>query len=135
MRVRAWSILLALLPALAVGGCAISGLLPDWSSADVAGPEPADYRFAIAARLKEIVGKSNLSDTLELSAPRRVDTLKGATWVICIKAQAFPLLPRYYAVLMQRGQIVDSRLSVVIDQCELQSYTAFNWNADLTNPR
>ena len=35
------------------GGCALSGLLPDWTSSDVAGPEPA-YRFLIANKLKDV---------------------------------------------------------------------------------
>ena len=44
------------------------------------------------------------------------------------------LLPQYYAVFFQGGRIVDNRLSVLIDQCELQSYMAFNWAADANTP-
>jgi hypothetical protein len=54
--------------------------------------------------------------------------------VVCLKAQHVPLLPRHYAVFIQRSRIVDSRLSVVIDQCELQSYAPFNWAVDATSP-
>jgi hypothetical protein len=132
MRFRAYSALLALLPMWALTGCAMSGLLPNWLSDDVAGAEPQDYRFAIAVRLKDIVGSATPTDTLEISSPRRVDALKGASWIVCIKAQKFPLLPRYYAVLFQRGQIVDSRLSVLIDQCELQSFAAYDWKTEMT---
>jgi hypothetical protein len=60
----------------------------------------------------------------------RVDGLRGASWVVCIRAQNGPLLPRYYAVFFQRAQIVDSRISVLIDRCELQSYTPFDWTAE-----
>ena len=72
--------------------------------------------------------------TFEISAPRRVNSLKGASWVTCVKTQNFPLLPRYYAVFLQHDHIVDSRLSVLIDQCELQAYSLFDWIADANAP-
>jgi hypothetical protein len=130
MLVRALPMLLL----LTLGACSISGLLPDWTSADVAGPEPTSYRFIIANRLKAIVGDPSRAGTQEISAPRRHESLKGASWLVCLKAQNFPLLPRYYAVFMQRNEIVDSRISVVIDQCELQSFAPFDWAADANNP-
>jgi hypothetical protein len=132
MRGRACSMLLSVVAAVTLSGCAMSGLLPNWLSEDVAGPEPADYRFAIATRLRNILGSDRPTDTLEITTPRRVDALKGASWIVCMKAQKFPLLPRYYAIVFQRGQIVDSRLSVLIDQCELQSFSAFDWRAEMT---
>jgi hypothetical protein len=130
MLVRALPMLLV----LALGACSISGLLPDWTSADVAGPEPTSYRFVIANRLKAIVGDPSGAGALEISAPRNFESLKGASWLICLKAQNFPLLPRYYAVFIQRNEIVDSRISVVIDQCELQSFEPFDWAADANKP-
>ena len=129
MLVRALPLLLALI----VGACSISGLVPDWSSADAAGPEPAS-RFIIANRLKEVVGDPAGAGTLEISSARRIDSLKGASWVTCIKQQKFPLPPRFYAAFIQRQQLVDSRLSVLIDQCELQSFATFDWAADANNP-
>ena len=123
-----------LLVVLALGGCSISGFLPDWTSEDVAGPEPTDYRFAIANRLTTIVGSPTGAGTLEISSPRRVDSLKGASWLTCIKVQNFPLPPRHYAVFIQRNQIVDSRLSVLIDQCEFQSFEPFDFAAEANKP-
>ena len=133
MFARALAIVSTLCSALLLGGCALSGLLPDWMSTDVAGQEPA-YRFIIANRLKDIVGSAAPTEKLEISDARRMDSLKGASWRVCVRAQQFPLLPRYYAVFFQRGQMVDSRLSVLIDQCELQSFSAFDWQADMNNP-
>jgi hypothetical protein len=124
---------LAIVSALMLGGCALSGLLPDWTSTDVAGAEPA-YRFLIANKLREILGNPAPTDTLQISTATRIDSLKGASWRVCLRAQKFPLLPRYYAVFFQRDQMVDSRLSVLIDQCELQSYSAFDWQADMNTP-
>jgi hypothetical protein len=124
---------LLLLLALTLNACAVSGLLPDWSSEDVAGPEPA-YRFLIANRLSEVVGSPASAGTLEISDARRVDSLKGASWQVCVKAQKFPFPPRYYAVFFQREQIVQSRLSVLIDHCELQKFKSFDWKMEANNP-
>jgi len=129
MLVRALSMLLV----LTLGACAMSEFLPDWLSDDVAGPKPA-YRFLIANKIKSIIGDPTQSGTLEISRPQRVNSLKGASWLSCIKVQKFPLLPRYYAVFIQSGRIVDSRLSVLIDQCELQSFEPFDWAVDANNP-
>ena len=129
MLVRAPAILLVLV----LGGCSISGLLPDWTSPEVAGPEPA-YRFIIANSLAGIVGNPANAGTFEISDLRRVDSLKGASWLICIRVQNFPQLPRHYAVFLQRERIVDSRLSVLIDQCEIQTYLPFDWIADANAP-
>jgi hypothetical protein len=124
---------LTMLLVLPLSACAMSGFLPDWLSEDVAGPEPA-YRFIIANRLKSIIGDPDRAGTLAISVPRRVTSLKGASWLTCIRVHKFPLLPRYYAVFIQRDQIVDSRLSVLIDQCELQAFKPFDWAADANNP-
>lgn len=123
----------AIVSVLMLGGCAISGLLPDWTSTDAAGPEPA-YKFLIANKLKEIMGDAAPTDTLEISTVERLESLKGASWRVCIKAQKFLLPPRYYAVFFQRDQMVDSRLSVLIDQCEIQSFSAFDWKTEANNP-
>ena len=70
---------------------------------------------------------------MRISEARRVDSLKGASWLVCLEVENSPLL-RYYAVFIQRDRIVDSRLSVVIDQCEQQPYAAFDWVAEANNP-
>jgi hypothetical protein len=118
---------------LSLSACSISGLLPDWTSEDVAGSAPA-ARFIIANRLKDIVGDPASAGTFEISAPQRVDSIKGASWLVCVKTQNFPRLPYYYAVFIQRDRIADSRISVLIDQCELQTFTPFDWIADANNP-
>jgi hypothetical protein len=113
-----------LVPTLAA--CSISGFLPDWTSPDVAGAEPT-YRYIIATHIREIVGDPANSGTFEISGIKRVDSLKGASWQACIRTQKSPLLPRYHAVFIQRDRIVDFRVSVLIDQCEMETYTPFDW--------
>jgi hypothetical protein len=128
MQVR---VLVPLMAAM-LGGCAVLDFLPDWSADRVAGPEPA-YRFIVASRINQIIGREGIVGTLQISGVRRVDSLKGAAWLVCVQTENFPL-PRYYAVFIQREQIVDSRLSVLIDQCELQPFERFDWNAEANNP-
>ena len=134
MSVRLLPMLLVLAGVSALGGCSMSGLLPNWTAPDVAGPEPP-YRFLIANAIQPIVGDVAKAGTLKISEARRVDSsLKGASWLVCIQAQQFPLLPRYYAVFFQGGHIVDNRLSVLVDQCEIQTFSAFDAIADASAP-
>ncbi len=133
MLVRALAIVSTLLSALLLGGCAVSGLLPDWMSTDVAGPEPA-YRFIIANKLKDVLGDAAPTDKLEITGAARIDSLKGASWRVCLRAQKFPLLPRYYAVFFQSGQMDETRLSVQIDQSELQGYAPIDSQTEMNNP-
>src|SRR5688572_29909996 len=102
----------AMLFLLMLGGCTISGFIPDWTATDVVGPEPA-YRFVIANSIKSVTGDPEKAGAFEISGPRRIDSLKGASWVICVRTQSFGLLPRYHAVFMKGDHIVDSRLSVM----------------------
>src|SRR5262245_24396595 len=115
-RIRALSLMLA----LALGGCSVSEFVPKLTPDDIAGPLPR-YRFLIAGRIKSIMGDP-ASQELQISDARRADSLKGPSWLVCLQVRPFSLaLPRYYAVYIQQQKIVESRLSVLIDQCELQT--------------
>ena len=117
---------LSWLLALALGGCSVSEFVPKLTPDDIAGPLPP-YRFLIAGRIKSIMGDPG-GQVLQISDARRVDSLKGPSWQICLQVRPFPLaLPRFYSVYIQQQKIVNSRLSVLIDQCELQSYAPFDW--------
>ncbi len=73
---------------------------------------------------------------LEISQPRRIDSHKGAAWLVCLKALRYPSqTPRaYYAVFLQQDKVIDSRLSVVLDRCESEAYAPFDWASDVNNP-
>jgi len=120
--------------ALALGGCSVSEFLPTLTPDEIAGPEP-HYRFLIAGALKGILGDPAQAGPLQISGVRRVDGFKGPSWLVCLKVQPSQVaLPRYYAVFLQREQVVDSRLSVLVDQCELQAYTPFDGAAEEKRP-
>src|SRR4051794_40651670 len=125
-----------LLFAFIVGGCSFSGV-PDWLSEDAAGPEPTNYRFLIANGLGGILGAKDTGvRLLEISNARRVDNAKGAIWMVCVRSLSFPArLPRiHYSVFIRREKIIESRISVGIDQCQSEPYTPFEWSVDLDNP-
>ena len=127
----------ALLLALMLGGCSVSGVLTDWMSDDAAGPEPVNYRFMIAIALDGIIGKENPGErVLEISNPRRADVAKGATWLVCVRTLTYParLPSAYYSVFIQRDRIVDSHLALGIEQCESQPYAPFEWSLNMNNP-
>jgi len=131
---RNWIAVRILPPLLAslLGGCSITEFLPNWTSEGIAGPAPA-YRTIVAQGIKGIVGNPERT-SLRISDARRVDSLKGASWLVCLELDNSPL-PRYYAIFIQRERVVDSRLSVVIDQCEQQPFAAFDWVAEVNNPQ
>ena len=126
-----------LLLALTLAGCSVTGGVVDWMSDDSAGPEPINYRYVVATSLDGIMGarQSDLR-VLELSTPRRVDLIKGAAWLVCLKSlrNSLRLPPAYYAVVIQREKIAESRIAVGTDGCEAQPYTPFDWNVEKTRP-
>jgi hypothetical protein len=133
MHVRA----LLLLLALTLEDCSVSGVVTDWASEDVAGPEPVNYLREVAVQLDGVIGpKDRDLRVLEISRPRRVDLLKGASWLVCLKSDrtSSRLPPAYYGVIIQRNKIVESRISVLTDECETQPYTPFNWSVEATRP-
>src|SRR5438093_1467304 len=114
--------------ALALGACSMSELLPS-APADPAGPEPA-YRLIIAGQITGLIGDPSKAGVVQISNVRRVEiSFKGASWLACIKLSPAGF-PRYYAVFIQNSKIIDSRLSVLLDQCELQSFGPFDWAAE-----
>jgi hypothetical protein len=153
-QVTARAYLLAL--AVSLGGCSASEVVQNWTSAPAMPPAPdlsqPNYRRVVADNIKKIfVNSASLGD-LEISEVRRVDHVKGPAWITCLKfhpqinsnatATGEPVAapsppgmtnrggPQYYAIFIQDSKIIDSRFSVVIDQCHSQTFQPF----DLTPP-
>jgi hypothetical protein len=126
-----------MLLALMLGGCSVSGGAIDWVSDDSAGPEPINHRYVIAVSLDNIIGaKDRDLRALEISPPRRVDLTKGAAWLVCLKSLRNPsrLTPAYYGIVIQREKIVESRIAIGTDECEIQPYRPFEWSLEMTRP-
>ncbi len=118
--------------ALTLAGCSALDLAFPPSTDDVTEMAPP-YRRIIAARLGYIAGDTARMGVLQISGARRVEHVRGPSWLICLKTSAF-LQPRYYAIFIQGEQLVESRLAVVLDRCEEQRYELFNWLLEIAKP-
>lgn len=128
MPVRALPVLMALI----LSGCSTE--LLSGSASDISGPEPR-MSPDIANRIAGVVGASDRKGRMEVSAPRRADSDKGPSWLYCVKTQTAGWgVPRYYTVFVQLDKVVQSRLSVMIDQCEVQSFTTLNFVREAVVP-
>ena len=108
--------------ALLLAGCSLSevALAPQH---DTAGPPP-NYRKLIATGLAGIAGADKRAHAMQISRARRVDSLKGPAWLVCLRANA-DTKPLDYAILIQEERIVDSRTAARTDQCQDQTYEPF----------
>jgi hypothetical protein len=117
--------LLSCVMALMLSGCALETAL---QPADDLSREP-DYRAIVARSIGSVVGDPSKIGVVEISGARRAEAFKGPSWLVCLKAGAYAQ-PRYYAAYIQNEKLIESRLAVILDQCEQQSYAPFNeWNA------
>jgi hypothetical protein len=90
--------------------------------------EPA-YRKLVAGGITTILGDPSRAAPMQISGLRRVDTVKGPSWLTCVQANA-NTQPRSYAVFIQGERIVESRMAVMIDRCEEQVYQPFGMFAE-----
>jgi hypothetical protein len=88
------------------------------------GPEPA-YRQIVAGDLAGIMGPSAGAGSVEISGLRRVDSIKGPSWLTCVRSNV-GAQSRSFAVYIQDQRIVDSRMAVLIDRCDEQAYEPLN---------
>lgn len=107
--------------ALMLSGCALETALP---VAEDLSREP-DYRAIVARNIGAIVGDPSKIGGLEISGARRAEAFKGPSWLVCLKSSVYTL-PRYYAAYIQNDKLIESRLAVVLDQCEGQPYGPFS---------
>jgi hypothetical protein len=117
--------LLCCVMALVLSGCALeTALVP----ADSLSREP-DYRAILAQSIGSIVGDTGTIGSIEISGARRAEAFKGPSWLVCLKSSAYAQ-PKYHAAYIQNDRVIESRLAVMLDQCEQQPYTMFTeWMA------
>jgi hypothetical protein len=88
-----------------------------------AAPDPG-YREMIANHLKRVLKNSGGYDAYEISEPRWVHSIKGWTWLTCVRFTDRGR-PRTYVVFFDSEKIVDDRFSVQTDNCNAQAYYPF----------
>ncbi len=104
-----------------LSGCA--GLAAGNSEMPLAGPDPS-YREAVASHLKRVLKNYALYDSFEISNPRWVHSIKGWTWLTCVRFRDQGRV-RNYALFLDGNSIVDDRFAVLADDCDLQAYYPF----------
>jgi hypothetical protein len=82
------------------------------------------YNDLVAKHLKDTFKNLASLDAFEISAFRWVSSLKGWSWMTCVRFEE-NRHPRVFAVFIQDGKVIDSRYAVQIDDCNNQTYAAF----------
>lgn len=111
--------------ALMLCGCSASEIVQNWSNAPVADLSEPNYRRIVADNLKTLFPNDIALGDLEISGVRLVDHLKGQVWRTCLKLDAHTR-PQHYAIFIQSGKVIDSRASIIIDQCGKEAYEPFD---------
>lgn len=120
----------ALLLPLVLLGC--SSLVLPKEDAPALGPDPT-YNRMIAERLQKSFKDIRTYDSFEISEFRWVHTVKGWTWLTCIRFEDHGH-KRAYALFLTEKEIIDSRYAVETDGCDTQTYSPFDLIAGQTSP-
>jgi hypothetical protein len=99
-----------------LGACAAAPLT------EAPGPQP-DYRKIVLQKLPGLLPPSVNRGVVEVSPLRPAPLNAPAQWIACLLIDARGKEPKRYALFLNDHDIVDSRLAVVIDQCENAPYT------------
>ena len=111
--------------AMMLCGCSASEIVQNWSNTPVADLSEPNYRRIVAENFKTLFPNSKVLTDLEISGARLVEHLKGQVWRTCVKLDA-RTNPQLYAIFIQNGKVVDSRASIIIDQCGKEAYEPFD---------
>ena len=86
-------------------------------------PSPPTEK-AIGAAVAAIAQEAKLVTPLEISTLRPNDHGLGSFFVCVREVNPLPNVPRrYYSTFLDNNEYKGSRLSVILDQCELQTYS------------
>jgi hypothetical protein len=125
-RAALWAVL-ALMP-LALPGCS-QLVLPN--NAEPVGSQPP-YASMAAKYLQSSLKDTTVYDGFEISAARWVSTIKGWSWLTCVRFDDHGH-KRIYAIFIQNDpasangfMISDAHYAVATDSCEAQAYTPFD---------
>lgn len=94
------------------------------NSTEPLGPQPP-YVSLAAKYMQANVKDLRAYDGFEISPLRWVSTLKGWSWLACVRFHDHGH-GRIYAIFYQNDVVSDARYAVETDSCEAQSYTQFD---------
>jgi hypothetical protein len=107
-----------------LGGCSASELIQNGTLGPAADLSQPNYQRIVADNLNTIFPNQSVLGDLEISGVRLVDHLKGPAWLTCLKLDAHGK-PQQYAIFIQQGKIIDSRVGIIMDGCSKESYQPF----------
>ena len=119
----------ALLLPLVLPGC--SSLAQPEEGAPAAGPDPTSGKL-IAKHLQSFKNADTYS-SFEISEFRWVHSIKGWSWLTCVRFQDHDR-KLTYAVFLKADKIVDSRFAVEADGCGTQTYSPFEQMPNIAKP-
>ena len=90
----------------------------------LASPDPS-YRETVASHLKRVLKNYPAYDSFEISDPRWVHSIKGWTWLTCVRFRDQGRV-RNYALFLDGNRVVEDRIAVQTDDCDLQTYYPFD---------
>jgi hypothetical protein len=119
----------ALLLPLVLLGC--SALTLPQEDMPASGPDPA-FNGLVVQHLKSFKDYASYN-AFEISAFRWVHSVKGWSWLTCVRFQDHDHT-RIYALFIKDGAIINSRYAVATDGCGTQNYTPLDQMAGATRP-
>jgi hypothetical protein len=87
------------------------------------GPDPS-YQRVVATHLRQVLKNYSAYDSFEISDPRWVHSIKGWTWLTCVRFREQGRV-RSYALFLDGNKIIDDRFAVQTDSYDLQTYYPF----------
>ena len=109
-----------LLPLFLLGCSALS--LPR-EDAPASGPDPT-YNTLIAKHIKRSFKDYASYDSFEISEYRWVHSVKGWSWLTCVRFQDKGRRLTY-ALFIKQDEIIENRYAVTTDACDAQNYSPF----------
>jgi hypothetical protein len=119
--------------ALVLSGCSAGEFAQNLPGGPVPDLSQPNYRRIVTDNIKAIFPKQNPPGELEISGLRMVDHFQGPAWITCLKIDARGK-PQLYAIFIQNDKVIDARASVVVDQCQKESYGPFELPGGPTKP-
>jgi hypothetical protein len=84
-------------------------------------PDPSK----VTAALRTVAAEAKLAEPLEISAPIEANQISSIPWIICLRSGATEeSRRRTYSAFFKNNDFVSSRMSVVVDHCEAQTFSA-----------
>ena len=113
-RRAAWVFLLPAWLGLSAGLSGCAGLAAGNAEMPVTGPDPS-YQGVVATHLKQVLKNYSAYDSFEVSDPRWAHSIKGWTWLTCVRFRDQDRVRSYG----------NDRFAVQTDSCDLQTYYPF----------